>query len=140
MATVTPDRAPKNVDISQLPSLKDGMTMEEETSLRRKTCRFIEGAGKQLGFRRIAISTAQVMFHRVYAKHSFRDHDRFEVAVAAILLAGKTEESPKRLNDGTVVCLFYRIVCLFGCLLSVTMYCYYGDPFLAVAHNPFDLM
>lgn len=30
--------------------------------------------------------------------HSFEDHDRFEVSVACILLAAKTEESPKKLN------------------------------------------
>jgi len=38
-----------------------------------------------------------VFFHRFYAVHSFKDHDRFEVAVACLLLAAKTEESPKKL-------------------------------------------
>jgi cyclin T len=38
-----------------------------------------------------------VFFHRFYAVHSFEEHDRFEVAVACILLAAKTEESPKKL-------------------------------------------
>lgn len=86
--------------ISQLPSLKDGFTVEQETTTRRKTCRFIEEAGRQLRFHRIAVSTAMVFFHRFYAKHSFKDHDRFEVAVAAILLAGKTEETPRKLVKG----------------------------------------
>ena len=90
----------KHFDISQLPSLKDGMTVEQETMTRRKTCRFIEEAGRCLKFQRIAVSTAMVFFHRFYAKHSFNDHDRFEVAVAAILLAGKTEETPRKLNSG----------------------------------------
>ena len=39
-----------------------------------------------------------VMFQRFYAVHSFKDHDRFEVTVACILLAAKTEESPKKLT------------------------------------------
>jgi hypothetical protein len=38
-----------------------------------------------------------VFFHRFYAAHSFEDHDRFEVSVACLLLAAKTEESPKKL-------------------------------------------
>jgi len=38
-----------------------------------------------------------VFFHRFYAVHSFKDHDRFELAVACLLLAAKTEESPKKL-------------------------------------------
>ena len=46
----------------------------------------------------VAIATATVFFHRFYAKHSFQEHDRFEVAMACLLLAGKTEESPKKLD------------------------------------------
>ena len=88
-------------DLSELPSLKDGSmkSIEEEALKRRKTCRFIEeAAGRILKLPRVAVSTAEVFFHRFYAKHSFKDHDRFEVAVACIVLAGKTEESPRKLN------------------------------------------
>jgi hypothetical protein len=91
-------------DISQLPSLKDGMTAEEESMKRTKTCRFIEEAGRILKLPRVAVSTAMVFFHRFYAKHSFHQHDRFEVAVAAIVLAAKTEESPKKLNTVIMEC------------------------------------
>jgi Cyclin, N-terminal domain len=86
-------------DISQLPSLvKDGMSVSEEAMKRRKTCRFIEESGRVLKLPRLAIATAMVFFHRFYAKHAFSEHDRFEVAVASIVLAAKTEESPKKLN------------------------------------------
>ena len=88
----------KHFDISQLPSLKDGMTVKEEAEKRRKTCRFLEEAGRVLKLPRVAIATAMVFFHRFYAKHSFQEHDRFEVAVACIVLAAKTEESPKKVN------------------------------------------
>jgi hypothetical protein len=91
-------------DISQLPSLKDGMTAEEEAMKRRKTCRFIEEAGRVLKLPRVAVSTAMVFFHRFYAKHSFSTHDRFEVAVACIVLAAKTEESPKKVNTVILDC------------------------------------
>ena len=60
---------------------------------RRKTCRFIEEAGRVMKLPRVAISTAMVFFHRFYAKHAFQEHDRFEVAVAALVLAAKTEEA-----------------------------------------------
>jgi cyclin T len=39
-----------------------------------------------------------VFFHRFYSVHSFAEHDRFEVAVACLLLAAKTEECPKKLT------------------------------------------
>ena len=92
------------VDIGQLPSLKKGMSSEEEASKRRKTCRFIEEAGRRLKLPRVAISTAEVFFHRFYARHAFQEHDRFEVAVAALVLAAKTEEAPKKLNTVLQVC------------------------------------
>jgi len=74
---------------------------------RRKTCRFIEEAGRVLKLPRVAISTAMVFFHRFYAKHAFQEHDRFEVAVAALVLAAKTEEAPKKLN--TVIQECYKL-------------------------------
>ena len=74
------------------------MSVHEEALQRRKTCRFIEESGRVLKLPRVAVATAMVFFHRFYAKHAFSDHDRFEVAVASLLLAAKTEESPKKLN------------------------------------------
>jgi len=94
-------------DISQLPSITKGMSAEEEAMKRRKTCRFIEEAGRVLKLPRVAISTGMVFFHRFYAKHAFQEHDRFEVAVAALVLAAKTEEAPKKLN--TVIQECYKL-------------------------------
>lgn len=75
------------------------MTPEAERSARRRTCRFIEEAGQRsLRLPRVAVATATVFFHRFFAKHAFQEHDRFEVAMACLLLAGKTEESPKKLD------------------------------------------
>eukprot|EP00560_Eucampia_antarctica_P007616 CAMPEP_0197828144 /NCGR_PEP_ID=MMETSP1437-20131217/4779_1 /TAXON_ID=49252 ORGANISM="Eucampia antarctica, Strain CCMP1452" /NCGR_SAMPLE_ID=MMETSP1437 /ASSEMBLY_ACC=CAM_ASM_001096 /LENGTH=385 /DNA_ID=CAMNT_0043429267 /DNA_START=27 /DNA_END=1184 /DNA_ORIENTATION=+ len=83
-----------------LPSVsKSGMTVAEERLKRRRTCRFLEEGGRILHLPRIPIATAMVLFHRFYAVHSFAEHDRFEVAVACLLLAAKTEESPKKLTS-----------------------------------------
>jgi cyclin T len=105
--TPTPPPVPSNTTISTndststtflLPSVIAGMSPEEETNKRRKTCRFLEECGRLLKLPRVAVATAMVLFHRFYAKHSFQQHDRFEVAVAALVLAAKTEESPKKVN------------------------------------------
>lgn len=72
-------------DILQLPSIKQGMTKEEEADKRLKTCRFMEEASRRLKLPQVAKATAMVFFHRFYAKHSFQEHDRFEVAVACEL-------------------------------------------------------
>jgi cyclin T len=95
---VAPRSTTQSLDVSQLPSVKDGISPQEEADKRRKTCRFIEEAGRILKLPRVAVATAMVFFHRFYAKHSFAEHDRFEVAVACLLLAAKTEEAPKKLN------------------------------------------
>ncbi|KAL3918850.1 MAG: hypothetical protein SGILL_004048 [Bacillariaceae sp.] len=92
MSTVAPARKPQAIRFIEVKSNK------EDESKRRKTCRFIEECGRVLKLPRVAISTAEVFFHRFYAKHSFKDHDRFEVAVAALVLAAKTEEAPKKVN------------------------------------------
>jgi len=94
-------------DISQLPSITQGMSADEEAMKRRKTCRFMEEAGRVLKLPRVAISTGMVFFHRFYAKHAFQEHDRFEVAVAALVLAAKTEEAPKKVN--TVIQECYKL-------------------------------
>lgn len=107
MTTVTVIGSCSHFDISQLPSVKKGMSVEEEAMKRRKTCRFVEEAGRVLKLPRVAISTAMVFFHRFYAKHAFQEHDRFEVAVAALVLAAKTEEAPKKLN--TVIQECYKL-------------------------------
>ncbi|KAL7538238.1 hypothetical protein ACHAXR_008389 [Thalassiosira sp. AJA248-18] len=89
-------------DENHLPSVlhqPNPMTPDAERQARRRTCRFIEEAGQRaLRQGRVAVATATVFFHRFYAKHAFQTHDRFEVAMACLLLAGKTEESPKKLD------------------------------------------
>lgn len=85
-------------DENKLPSRKHNISATEERAKRRRTCRFIEEAGRSLALPRVPIATAMVFFHRFFAKHSFAEHDRFEVAIACILLAAKTEEAPKKLT------------------------------------------
>ena len=107
MSEVIDNNDTSHFDVSQLPSITKGMSSVEEAMKRRKTCRFIEEAGRVLKLPRVAISTAMVFFHRFYAKHAFQEHDRFEVAVAALVLAAKTEEAPKKLN--TVIQECYKL-------------------------------
>ena len=101
-------QSPPTFDENQLPSVKaKQLTISEEYNLRWKTCRFIEEACRILKLPRLVISSAIVIFQRFYAVHTFQDHDRFEVAVACILLAAKTEESPKKLTSVILEC--YRL-------------------------------
>jgi Cyclin, N-terminal domain len=74
LAAAAPVISKHQIDVSQLPSVRDGsMTAQEEAIKRRKTCRFIEEVGRALKLPRVAIATAMVFFHRFYAKHSFNE-------------------------------------------------------------------
>lgn len=95
-------------DENSLPSRQDGISSEKERELRHRTCRFIQQASRILRLHPVAVATAMVFFHRFYAKHSFEKQDRFEVAYACILLAAKTEESPKRLSDVIQQCYMLK--------------------------------
>lgn len=90
-----------------LPSRKHNISAKEERTKRRKTCNFIQVVGGKLKLPHIVIATAMLFFHHFYAKHSFKDYDPFEVALASILLAAKTEEAPKKLT--TVVQACYHV-------------------------------
>ncbi len=45
------------------------------------------------------MATGVVFFHRFFMMQSFKDFDRWVVAAACLLLAGKVEETPKKCKD-----------------------------------------
>ena len=47
----------------------------------------------------LTIATATVFFHRFYVVPANRDIDKYVVATACLFLAGKVEETPKRLTN-----------------------------------------
>lgn len=54
----------------------------------------------------LSIATAIVFYHRFYSRHSYDSYDRFRVATTCLFLAGKVEETPKKIKD--VVIETYR--------------------------------
>lgn len=71
------------------------------------SCNLLRRVGKVLKLGRVATSTTMVFFHRFFSRHGFSDHNRFEVAVACVLLAAKTEECPRKLShviQGKITC------------------------------------
>jgi len=94
------NRSKSSFDESKLPScVKSGLSPVEERNRRRRTCRFIQEASRKLSLDLTATGTSMVIFHRFYAVHSFVEHDRFEVAMACLLLAAKTEECSRKLSQ-----------------------------------------
>ncbi len=67
--------------------------------LLHKAIEFLQNAGMKLRLPQLTIATAVVLFQRFYVVHSLKRYDLFKLAAAALFLAGKVEETPKKLRD-----------------------------------------
>lgn len=47
----------------------------------------------------LSIATAIVFYHRFYSRKSYDSYDRFRIATTCLFLAGKVEETPKKIKD-----------------------------------------
>ena len=91
-------------EVEQSPSRKQ-MTAEEEAKARREVCAYIQYVGEILRFPQVTIATAMLFIHRFYMRKSLKQYHRREMATAALFLAGKVEETPKKLRDVLCTCL-----------------------------------
>jgi cyclin T len=73
--------------------------LKHEVKLRRNTCAFLQEAGMKLGLPQLTIATAIVFFHRFYATRKFSEYERYIIATTCLFLAGKVEETPKKIRD-----------------------------------------
>jgi len=71
----------------------------EELEHRHTACGFIQEVGMKLKMPQYTIATAIVYFHRFYMRHTFQAYDKHWVGTACLFLAGKAEETPRKLKD-----------------------------------------
>ncbi|KAK5580153.1 hypothetical protein RB653_000166 [Dictyostelium firmibasis] len=76
-----------------------GIELKLEVAYRRASAAFIQDVGIRLKMPQLTIATAISYFHRFFIRHQLKDHDRFVVATACLFLAGKVEETPRKLDD-----------------------------------------
>jgi len=60
---------------------------------------FLQEAGQKLRLPQLTIATAIVFYHRFYSRKSYDGYDRFRIATTCLFLAGKVEETPKKIKD-----------------------------------------
>jgi len=85
--------------VNDTPSRRDGISENEEKENRKDSCGFIQEAGMKLKMPQYTIATAIVYFHRFYMRHSLKVYDKMMVGTACLFLAGKAEETPRKLKD-----------------------------------------
>merc|ERR1711899_371795 len=88
----SPDR------LSNTPSVEAGIPIEKELSYRQQAANFIQDMGQRLEVTQLCINTAIVYMQRFYMFHSFTRFHRNSIASAALFLAAKVEEQPRKLE------------------------------------------
>lgn len=89
------------------PSMKDGLSYEDEIDLRILGCELIQSGGILLRLPQVAMATGQVLFQRFYYSDSLVKHNMEVISMACIALASKIEEAPRRLRD--VINVFHHL-------------------------------
>ncbi|KAL7074419.1 hypothetical protein ACQ4LE_006735 [Meloidogyne hapla] len=87
-------------DLENTPSVRAGISIEEENDLRKEGVRVIKEIGKSINLKtNPTLATASVFFHRFYMFNTFADYPPRMMALACLFLAGKVEETPKKCRD-----------------------------------------
>lgn len=60
---------------------------------------FIKKTCKKLGLRLAATCTAQILYHRFFARQSKKEHDPLDIAITCVFVATKVEENWKNLEE-----------------------------------------
>lgn len=84
--------------LANSPSRKCGMDADQELMYRQRAANLIQDMGQRLQVSQLCINTAIVYMHRFYAFHSFTQFHRNNIAAAALFLAAKVEEQPRKLE------------------------------------------
>ena len=85
--------------LENTPSIQDGLDKIVEGDIRSFGCELIQTAGILLKLPQVAMATGQVLFQRYYYSRSFVRHNFEVTAIAAVHLASKIEEAPRRIRD-----------------------------------------
>jgi transcription initiation factor TFIIIB Brf1 subunit/transcription initiation factor TFIIB len=78
-----------------------------EEDIRSQSCYFIREVGIKLNLPQLTIATAIVFFHKYAKRNSIIQENPFMISTSCIFLAGKVEETPKKLQD--VISVSYHI-------------------------------
>ncbi|XP_063931467.1 cyclin-K-like isoform X2 [Zophobas morio] len=85
--------------LKQTASKAHNYTDKQIERLRAEGVSFVQDIGRYMKMPQLAIATAIVFFQRFYLYQSFQDFPVQDVGSCCLFLAGKVEDSPKKLKD-----------------------------------------
>ncbi|CAK8994679.1 unnamed protein product [Durusdinium trenchii] len=89
------------------PSREDGIDEDSEDQLRRFGAHLIQRAGVLLRLPQLTVVAAAALFQRFYFRKSFAEFEVRVLAMAAVTLASKLQEHPRKVVE--VIQVFYRL-------------------------------
>ncbi|KAF2019753.1 cyclin-like protein [Aaosphaeria arxii CBS 175.79] len=98
-------------ELLQAPSIVDGITPEEERTLRRKGVNFILQVGMMLKLPQTTLSTAAVFFNRFLMRNSLKNRPgykalhHYQIAATTLFLATKVEENCRKMKELVIACV-----------------------------------
>ncbi|XP_071059816.1 cyclin-T1 isoform X1 [Pseudochaenichthys georgianus] len=84
--------------IDNNPSKRAGLDPDKELSYRQQAANLLQDMGQRLNVSQLTINTAIVYMHRFYMVQSFTRFHRNVISPAALFLAAKVEEQPRKLE------------------------------------------
>ncbi|XP_069509960.1 cyclin-T1 [Ambystoma mexicanum] len=84
--------------LQQSPSRRAGLDPDKELGYRQQAANLLQDMGQRLNVSQLTINTAIVYMHRFFMVQSFTRFHRNSVAPAALFLAAKVEEQPRKLE------------------------------------------
>ncbi|XP_078408539.1 cyclin-T2a isoform X2 [Cetorhinus maximus] len=84
--------------LESTPSRRCGIDTDKELSYRQQAANLVQDMGQRLNVSQLTINTAIVYMHRFYMQHSFTRFHRNVISPAALFLAAKVEEQPRKLE------------------------------------------
>ncbi|NXX82484.1 CCNT1 protein, partial [Urocolius indicus] len=84
--------------LQRSPSRRAGLDPDKELSYRQQAANLLQDMGQRLNVSQLTINTAIVYMHRFYMVQSFTQFHRNSVVPAALFLAAKVEEQPRKLE------------------------------------------
>ncbi|KAK9476218.1 cyclin-like protein [Lipomyces japonicus] len=91
-------------ELVNTPSVREGISVQSETTLRAKGASFLVAVGMQVRLPPHTLYVAATLFHRFYVRFSLKRHHHYDVAATCIFLASKVEETGRKIKDLVVAC------------------------------------
>ncbi|KAF2432790.1 cyclin-like protein [Tothia fuscella] len=97
-------------ELTRTPSIVDGMSIEEERSIRAKGANFISQVGIMLKLPQTTLATAGIFFNRflmrrsLVASENYKALHHYQIAATSLFLATKVEEACRKIKELVIAC------------------------------------